>query len=65
MTTPVRCFQCERSDAEVPILLLLFQSAPLHICPQCLPTLIHHPERMADKLIEREESRKRTGEKTG
>jgi hypothetical protein len=44
------CFQCQIAETETPLLTLTFNNKPLWICPQCLPALIHHPERVADKL---------------
>lgn len=46
------CFSCGRSEKEVPLLMLRFSSRELRVCPQCLPALIHHPERLADRLGE-------------
>ena len=34
----------------MPILPLHFADNQIAICPQCLPTLIHQPTRLADKL---------------
>ncbi len=45
-----RCLNCDRSDADVPLLALRLAGNSLWICPQCLPILIHHPERLQDKL---------------
>jgi len=49
-----RCFNCDISSSETPLLTLTFDQKPLWICPQCLPVLIHHPERVAEKLSNRE-----------
>jgi hypothetical protein len=35
---------------ERPLIMLKFQVKELAICPQCLPTLIHKPYQLADKL---------------
>ena len=45
-----KCLSCSRTENEVPLLVLEFHEATLHICPQCLPVLIHHPEKMEKKL---------------
>ncbi len=45
-----QCLNCGRSEEQVPLVSLRFHGKPLSICPQCLPILIHHPERLADKL---------------
>jgi hypothetical protein len=35
---------------EKPLLVLKFQGKELHICPQCMPILIHRSEQLGDKL---------------
>lgn len=47
----VTCLSCGRSDAEFPVIVLRLGGHEAHICPQCLPALIHHPDRLAEKLI--------------
>ena len=44
------CLNCDRSDAEVPLVSLRYTGQSIWICPQCLPSLIHHPERLTGKL---------------
>ena len=44
------CLNCGRSAEETPLLSLTFRDEELHICPQCLPILIHHPEQLKDRL---------------
>ena len=44
------CLNCSRSEKEVPLVVLLYLGKHVNICPGCLPILIHHPERLADKL---------------
>jgi hypothetical protein len=34
----------------VPLVTLQFQSGKLWICPQCLPALIHSPEKLTGKF---------------
>ncbi len=46
----MHCFNCQRSEQEAPLLTLHYQGKTLHICPQCLPTLIHKPHLLADRL---------------
>jgi hypothetical protein len=48
--TVVTCFSCNRSEVDVPLLQLQYSWKELHICPQCLPTLIHRFEELADRL---------------
>jgi hypothetical protein len=49
-TTPAGCLNCGATDADKPLLLLQLTGSRIHICPQCLPALIHHPDRLTDKL---------------
>ncbi len=44
------CFNCNRSEQEAPLLALNFQGRQWHICPQCLPALIHKPHTLASRL---------------
>ncbi len=44
------CLNCGASEMERPLVSLKFQGKELFICPQCLPTLIHKPYQLADKL---------------
>lgn len=48
--TNATCLNCGASQQEKPLLTLKFQSRELYICPQCMPTLIHKPDQVADKL---------------
>ena len=52
MTTETKkvCLNCERTDAVIPLLQLTFKGETKHICPQCLPTLIHKIHLLKDKL---------------
>lgn len=44
------CLNCGRTDAQIPLLPLVFKGEENFICPQCLPTLIHKIHLLADKL---------------
>jgi hypothetical protein len=44
------CLNCGTSEQDRPLITLKFQDEELYICPQCLPTLIHKPHQLADKL---------------
>lgn len=44
------CLACGRGEADVPLVVLTHRGVPRWICPQCLPTLIHQPERLEGKL---------------
>jgi hypothetical protein len=44
------CLNCGSSELERPLVTLRFQGQELYVYPQCLPTLIHKPHQLADKL---------------
>jgi len=50
----LRCLNCELSELEVPLLHLRFDTKELWICSQCLPTLIHAPQKLIGKLANAE-----------
>ncbi len=45
-----RCVNCGRSVEQVPLILIVHRDGDAHICPQCLPTLIHEPHALSGKL---------------
>jgi hypothetical protein len=44
------CLNCNRSETTVPLVNLRYAGSQTWICTQCLPTLIHQPQRLAGKL---------------
>jgi len=44
------CLSCKRTEMDVPLLKLQFTGKGIHICPQCLPVLIHHYDRLTEKI---------------
>jgi hypothetical protein len=44
------CIVCDRGADEVPLLSFEFRKTSLRICPQHLPTLIHNPAQLADRM---------------
>jgi len=50
-TTPLTCLNCGRPETDIPLVALRFQGQSAWICSQCLPTLIHKPQQLADKLV--------------
>ncbi len=44
--TAERCLSCERPSDLVPLIRLVYAQNEHWICPQCLPILIHKPERL-------------------
>lgn len=41
------CLNCKRTSEKVPLIRLQYAGGEHWICPQCLPILIHKPERLA------------------
>ena len=44
------CLNCNRTDAQVPLVTLTFKGEAKYICAQCLPVLIHKTQNLLDKL---------------
>ena len=44
------CLVCGHTDAEAPLIQLLYQGQSYWICPQDLPILIHKPEKLVGIL---------------
>lgn len=44
------CLNCGTSEQDRPLIALKFRGKEFYICPQCLPTLIHKPFQLGDKL---------------
>ena len=44
------CLNCEKTEEEIPLLDLHYQSGKLFICPRCLPQLIHKPANLVGAL---------------
>ena len=42
------CINCKRTSVQVPLLRLKYMGQEHWICPQCLPIMIHKPERITD-----------------
>lgn len=49
-TAGLTCLSCNRDEHETPLVILAFRGKEARICPQCLPVLIHHIERLEEKL---------------
>lgn len=49
-TAETRCLFCQRDETVTPLVALTYRGAPLHICPQHLPVLIHDPQRLVGVL---------------
>ncbi len=46
MDSSERCLNCKRTSEQVPLIQLHYTGREHWICPQCLPILIHKPERL-------------------
>ncbi len=44
------CISCNRDESVVPLVSITFAQNATWICTQCLPTLIHDPQRLNDKF---------------
>ena len=49
-TTEKSCIVCQRTDKEIPLIVLEYQGQGLRICPQHMPILIHNPTELTGKL---------------
>ncbi len=47
---PNKCINCEREESIVPLVSITFAQNPTWICTQCLPTLIHNPDKLQSKF---------------
>ena len=45
-----QCLSCNRPETAVPLLALRYNGQEAWICSQCMPVLIHHPDRLIGKL---------------
>jgi hypothetical protein len=49
-TTTQHCLNCNRPETEIPLVSLRYAGRPAWICSQCMPVLIHNPQKLAEKL---------------
>ncbi|MBE2198845.1 MAG: hypothetical protein IAE79_09560 [Anaerolinea sp.] len=49
-TRPKSCFNCNRTEYEIPVVLWTYQERPLPVCSACIPTLIHKWEQIVTAL---------------
>lgn len=56
------CFNCERSEAEVPIANWRYQGSNIWVCSQCLPLLIHKLDQVVDALHEARDTEEYDGQ---
>lgn len=50
MSMPKKCLSCDRTEQQIPLLVLQYTGSQITICPQCLPVLIHAPQKLTGKL---------------
>lgn len=48
--TSKQCMNCQRTLEQVPLIPLEHRDGLAYICPQCLPVLIHQPQKLVGKL---------------
>jgi hypothetical protein len=48
------CVNCGQTELETPLLLLHYNNEEIFICPQCLPVMIHAPQKLTGKLVNAE-----------
>jgi hypothetical protein len=48
------CFNCGKTDEQIPVLEMRYKQNQLWVCPQCIPNLIHNPDVVQAKLKESE-----------
>ncbi|MEN8192882.1 MAG: hypothetical protein ABFS12_08700 [Bacteroidota bacterium] len=44
------CISCNRDENIVPLVAITYSQTSTWICTQCLPTLIHDPQKLEDKF---------------
>lgn len=52
--TTANCLNCGRPETAIPLVSLRYNGDQAWICSQCLPVLIHHPQRLAGRLANAE-----------
>ena len=45
-----KCINCEKQEDVAPLVSITFATKPAWICTQCLPTLIHNPDKLQSKF---------------
>ncbi len=44
------CLNCNRTETDIPLIMLTYSQKPAFICSHCMPLLIHHPEMLIGKI---------------
>ncbi|MCA9733409.1 MAG: hypothetical protein H6696_01970 [Deferribacteres bacterium] len=50
MENPKQCFNCKTEESQIPLIVLTYNGQELHICPRCMPAIIHQTESIAGNL---------------
>jgi hypothetical protein len=51
----IRCLNCNQAESATPLLHLHYKGKETWICSQCLPTLIHAPQKLTGKIEDAEQ----------
>ncbi len=49
-----QCLNCGLKESVTPLLQMRHKGKTIWICPQCLPTLIHAPQKLTGKIEDAE-----------
>lgn len=44
------CFNCQRSEMEIPVIGWQYQGQKVWVCSECMPLLIHKWHQVAEKM---------------
>ncbi|MBN2664625.1 MAG: hypothetical protein JXR68_13330 [Bacteroidales bacterium] len=44
------CLVCNKTEDEIPLVIMTYKSKEVRICPQHLPLLIHEPHKLAGMI---------------
>ena len=47
-----KCFNCQTSEQDSPVVNLRYKGKELWICPRCIPNMIHEPQIVQASLEE-------------
>jgi len=46
----IHCLNCDEGEDTMPLISIRYLGEQIWICPRCLPTLIHAPQKLEGKL---------------
>ena len=44
------CIVCNRTEDEIPLVIMSYKGKEIRICPEHIPLLIHEPHKLAGKI---------------